>query len=67
MLATPLEGGLTMCYERWMRRRDREAEESRDVWRDFERTTPIADADRPAEPAEPTTAEAREEVVSAER
>jgi hypothetical protein len=56
-----------MCYERWMRRRDREAEESRDVWRDFERTTPIADPEPPTEPAEPARAEAREEVVTAER
>jgi hypothetical protein len=56
-----------MCYERWMRRRDREAEESRDVWRDFERTTPIADPDVPAERTEPEPAEAREEVATADR
>jgi hypothetical protein len=56
-----------MCYERWMRRRDREAEESPDVWRDFERTTPIADPDPPAQPAEPVPTEAREEVVTADR
>ncbi len=56
-----------MCHERWMRRR-REAEESRELWQDFERTRPIADPQRPAEVTEPERAEAREErEVAAER
>jgi hypothetical protein len=49
-----------MCYERYLRRRE-EDEESRAIWQDFERTTPISepaprDIDEP-EPAEPERAE----------
>jgi hypothetical protein len=56
-----------MCYERYLRRREEEdAEQSRRMWHDFERTTPLAGDDRPAEdvqiraeaePAEPATAD----------
>jgi hypothetical protein len=55
-----------MCHERWMRRREQEAEESRRVWLDFERTTPIADPDPPEKEPERTRVESDEEVVSAE-
>jgi hypothetical protein len=41
-----------MCYERYLRRREREAEESREMWRDFERTTPLAGDEPPAEETE---------------
>ena len=39
-----------MCHEYYLRRR-READESRKIWQDFERTQPVADA----EPPEPVT------------
>ena len=56
-----------MCYERWMRR-DREADDSRELWRDFERTRPIAEPSRPEDVTEPERAEAREaSAVAAER
>jgi hypothetical protein len=54
-----------MCYERHLRRRD-EAEESRELWRDFERTEWMAD-EPPAEVPEPERAEAREEIAAPER
>jgi hypothetical protein len=56
-----------MCHEFWMRRREREAREADDVWREFERTTPIADPEPPAEAPEPTTAEAPAEALTTER
>jgi hypothetical protein len=56
-----------MCHERWMRRREQEAQEAREVWLDFERTTPIADREPDVEKPEPTTAEAPEEAVTADR
>jgi hypothetical protein len=40
-----------MCYERYLRRR-REDEESRALWQDFERTTPISEPE-PSEVEEP--------------
>ena len=56
-----------MCHEWWSRRREREAEEASELWRDFDRTTPIADPDPPKEP-EPTRARAaEEEVLTADR
>jgi hypothetical protein len=45
-----------MCYERWLRRRD-EAEESRSVWEDFERTRPLAGQEPEDAPPEPIEAE----------
>jgi hypothetical protein len=54
-----------MCYERWMRRRDEEARESRELWRDFERTQPVADRDVRDEDPEPM--QAREEVPVEDR
>ena len=56
-----------MCHEWWNRRREREAEEASELWRDFERTTPIADPDPPADQPEPTRAQTAEEAVTAER
>jgi hypothetical protein len=57
-----------MCHERWNRRREREAEEASELWRDFERATPIADPDPPAKEPEPTRAKAAEaEVLTADR
>ena len=53
-----------MCNEQWWReRRMREAEESREVWLDFEQTRP---ADEPEEP-EVTRLETDDEPVAAER
>lgn len=44
-----------MCYERYRRRRD-EDEESREIWQDFERTTPISEPE-PSEVEEPERSE----------
>jgi len=55
-----------MCYEQYDRRR-REAEESRKMWRDFERAEPVLDPDPPDEVSEPERAEAREPAASRER
>jgi hypothetical protein len=58
-----------MCHERYMRRwRRREAEESRGIWQEFERTTPISDPE-PPEVTEPdvTEPERAEEVTASER
>jgi hypothetical protein len=56
-----------MCHERWMRRREKEAEESREIWQDFERTTPIGEPQRPDERPEPERADAPEEPVTLDR
>jgi hypothetical protein len=56
-----------MCHERWLRRRERDAEDVRDVWLDFERTTPVADPDPPEERPQPARADADEEIVTADR
>ena len=56
-----------MCHEYWTMRRRSEAEESREVWLEFERTTPVSDPDPVAEPQDPAPAEAREEILTAER
>jgi hypothetical protein len=55
-----------MCHERYERRR-RAAEESREMWRDFARTTPVRDPEPPDEVTEPEPTEAREAVTSPER
>ena len=54
-----------MCYERYLRRR-READESHELWRDFNETRSVDDP-QPREVTEPERAEAREEVGSADR
>ncbi len=57
-----------MCHERFLRRRHREAEESRELWEDFERTRPVVDPEPPAEVTEAERAEARgEEITTPER
>jgi hypothetical protein len=55
-----------MCYERYERRR-READESREMWRDFARTTPVRDPEPADEVSEPETTEAREATTAPER
>lgn len=36
-----------MCYERYLRRRPDDAEES--LWQDFEQSSPVTDSEAPAE------------------
>ena len=55
-----------MCYERHVRRR-READESREIWHDFEKTRPVADPDLLPEATEPERTDVREEIATAER
>jgi hypothetical protein len=56
-----------MCYERYLRRR-REDEESREIWQDFERTTPISEPEpREAEEAERAEPDWAEELTLPER
>lgn len=40
-----ITGGLAMCEEWWFRRRAEEAEASRRMWDEFERTRPLSDPD----------------------
>jgi hypothetical protein len=54
-----------MCYERYLRRR-READESREIWRDFVEARPIDDPE-PREVTEPERAEAPAELATADR
>jgi hypothetical protein len=54
-----------MCFEYYERRR-READESRQLWRDFERTEPVREPELPDEPTE-SPVEAREDVATVER
>jgi hypothetical protein len=58
-----------MCYERHLRRR-READESRGIWQEFDRTTPVSEPP-PPEVAEPEATdpepERAEQAVTAER
>jgi hypothetical protein len=55
-----------MCYERYRRRQ--EDEETRAIWRDFERTTPISDPEPPeVEEPERSEPERPEEVIASER
>jgi hypothetical protein len=56
-----------MCHERFLRRRTDKSEESRELWRDFERTSPVADSDPRAETADAERAEVEEQVTTLER
>lgn len=56
-----------MCYERYLGRRRKEAEEGHELWQDFERTTPITDREPRTEVTESQPAGAREEVTTSER
>jgi hypothetical protein len=56
-----------MCYDRYLRRR-REDEESREVWREFERTTPISEPEpKDAKEPEREEPERAEELTATER
>ena len=55
-----------MCYDRYLRRR-READESKSVWEDFERTRPIADPEPAPDVTPPEPTEAHEESTVSER
>jgi hypothetical protein len=52
-----------MCHERLWRRRE-EAQDSRELWQDFERTRLVVDPEPPPEVTEPERAEAREEITT---
>ena len=56
-----------MCHEHFLRRRRREADESRELWEDFERTQPIVDPEPQPEVSEADRADAREEITTPER
>ena len=56
-----------MCHESFFRRRRREADESRELWDDFERTQPIGDPQPEPKVSEAERADAREEVTTPER
>lgn len=57
-----------MCYERlWWRRRREEADESQEIWADFDRARLIADLRDEPEVTEPERTEVREEITTAER
>jgi hypothetical protein len=45
-----------MCHDRYLWRRRHADEESREIWQDFESTTPVSDPE-PREVAEPEPAE----------
>jgi hypothetical protein len=56
-----------MCYERYIRRdRQEETEQSRKIWSEFEKTTPISDPAPPevTEPDAPEPERAEETTVS---
>jgi hypothetical protein len=57
-----------MCHERYLRRR-READESREIWRDFESTQPVGDPEAPQPEAatEQEATEASEAIAISER
>jgi hypothetical protein len=55
-----------MCYERYLRRR-READESWEMWRDFERTRAVSDPEQREEASEPEPTEVREATAGTER
>ena len=57
-----------MCHEEWWRdRRARRAEESREVWLDFERTQPVDDPALTDDEPDVTRLDGKDEVVAAER
>jgi hypothetical protein len=60
------EEAMGMCYEHWQRRRREEDEESREIWQDFQRTTPISDP-RPDEVTEVDLAEPQPAETAPER
>jgi hypothetical protein len=56
-----------MCNESWRRRREKQADEAREMWEDFDRTTPIADPEPREGRPEPERTEVREEVAAPDR
>jgi hypothetical protein len=57
-----------VCHEQWFRaRRDRRADESREVWLDFERTRPREAPPAPDDEPEITRLDAEDDVVATER
>ena len=57
-----------MCYEPYLRRLCQEAEESRAIWQEFDRTTPISDPEpRDIPEAEPTERERAETLAASEQ
>ena len=54
-----------MCYERYLRRRQ-EADESREMWRDFDRTQPVEVRDPAPEATAPEPEEVHEAVSTPE-
>jgi hypothetical protein len=55
-----------MCHERYLRRRREDAEESRAMWWEFDRTTPISDP-QAEEVAEPELTQPERAETAAER
>jgi hypothetical protein len=55
-----------MCYERYLRRR-RQADESQNIWQEFDHTRPIADPEPPPDVTAQEPAEASEEAAVPER
>jgi hypothetical protein len=56
-----------MCHDWWQWRMWAEREAGREVWDEFERTTPIAEPDAPGEEVEITLEQPEPETVSAKR
>jgi hypothetical protein len=55
-----------MCHERDWRRLRKDADESHELWRDFERTTPVTDPQPPEEVRESEPTEARDKLTSSQ-
>jgi hypothetical protein len=55
-----------MCYERYRRHRRQEDEESREIWQEFQRTTPISDPE-PDDVPEPELTEPERAETAVER
>jgi len=55
-----------MCHERLLQGR-RDADESRELWRDFESTQPVDDPKAPEAVTEPELAKAGEAIAVSER
>jgi hypothetical protein len=43
IIEASITGGLAVCHEWWFKRRAEEAEASRRIWDEFERTRPLSD------------------------
>jgi hypothetical protein len=58
-----------MCYEKYLfRRHRREDEESREIWQEFDRTTPISEPEPPeVEEPERSAPEWAEELTASEQ